>query len=211
MLKNKQSNKVRQKFQNIDLYQQINTNMLGALIDGKKAVQLLTNKLSGFSVISNKDFVGRFFWMNLQQELLDKTLNAQIFDNFQIGSVKDLIVDCQNKIQERYTTYLKQLDQIFEQQIAKNTSLFDPLTKNDEEKADFSENLKLVLFFLIGQTVLICLDVMLTTAISKEEIDEMVAQEDAESNDSNSLLLNVSRGVLALGIIGCLVGLIPKK
>ena len=211
MLKNKQSAKIRQKFQDIDLYQQINTNMFGALIDGKKAIQLLTNKLSGFDIISNKDFVGRFFWMNLQQELSDKTLNAQILDDFQISSVKDLIVNCQNKIQERYTTYLKQLDQIFEQQIAKNTSLFDPLTKNDEEKADFSENLKLVLFFLIGQTVLICLDVMLTTTISKAELDEMAAQESVGSKDSSSLLLNVGRSFIALGVIGLFVSLIPKK
>jgi hypothetical protein len=210
LLKNKQNDKIRQKFQNIDLYQQINTNMLSVLIDGKKALQLLTNKLSGFNTISSNDFVGRFFWMELQKDLSDRVLNAQILDDFQISSVMNLIADCQNVIQTKYTTYLKHMDQLFEQQIAKDTNLFDPLTKSDIGTSNFSENLKLMLFFLIGQTVLICLDVMLTTN-SKEDIDEIKVQEDTDSDDSSSLLLNVSRGVLALGIIGCLVGLIPKK
>jgi len=211
ILKAKQSNKVREKFYDLDLYQQINTNMLGALVDGKKVKNLLSNKLSGFELISNKDFVGRFFWLNLQKEIADPTMNEQVFDNFKIGSIKDLIVNCQNRLQKKYQSYLNQLDACFERQISKNPSLFDSLTMSpDENKNKLSDNLRLMLFFLVGHTTLICLDLMLSTTMSKEDLEQIqVGATDTDSSDR--LLLGISRGMLALGVIGCFVGLLPKK
>ena len=211
-LKSQQSNRVREKFYDLDLYQQINTNMLSALVDGKKLATLLKTKLSGFDVISSKDFVGRFFWLNLQKEISDPTLNEQISDNFQISSVKDLIVNCQNRIQKRHLKYLKQLDDCFERQIAKNPSMLDALTRYSKSDANtLSDNLRLMLFFLVGHTVLICLDVMLTTTASQDDSAMIQVGDSADGSDSNRLLLNMSRGMLALGVIGCFIGLLPKK
>lgn len=212
ILNKKQDNSTRQKFRDLDLYQQINTNMISALVDGKKAGQMMTSKLSGFDVISDRTFVGRFFLMNLQAEISNKTLNDQILDNFNISSVKDLVVDCMNKVQNSHLAYLKQIDTHFQKQIARDTSLFDNLTFDDPKKEDdISRNLALMLFFLVGQTTLICLDVMLTTSIPTTSDDSSVSVEESNLDDTKALILNMSRGLLALGIIGCVVGLIPKK
>ncbi len=211
LLKNKQTDRVRQKFQDLDLYEQINTNMIDALVTAKAKSKAKGNKLSGFEIVSNNDFVGRFFWLNLQSEMSEKSLNEQVVDNFGIKSVRTLVLDCVRAVKNNHQNFLLHIDNLFKKQIEKNPTLFDALTIDSAKNVDLSENLDLVLFFLVGQTVLICLDLMLNNPIPQTNLDAGTPAEDLNADSLNTLMLNISRGLLAIGAIGCLVGLIPKK
>ncbi len=209
ILKDKQDDKIREKIYALDLHTQISTDLYETW-NASKAVSKIQSKtsLASYDLISDKGFVGRLFLLALQNEIANPTLVSQVEDAFSF-TIRDIAIKCQKQMETKYMGYLKQVDACFERQINDDTVLFAPLDKTTSLNG-LSTELNLMLFFLIGHTLLLVLDIMLKNSTILGGKAVLTSNDESEEAPPTNVVTQISRGVLLLSVVGAVVWLVRE-